>query len=255
MLSGTGRGVRHHRENEFFTLLARRAAERPRCCAHCAASTFPTEGEILLIGQDIARCRPQAPGQHGLPELLALSHMTVGQNIGFGLEMLASQRPTSMRASPKCCAGAHGGTSQPQDQPDFGRQQQRVALARAWRRAKVLLLDEPLSALDYKLRKDMQIELKRCRTRLDHLHLRHHDQEEALTCRTASRSCRRATSCRSARRAILRSPGRAFVANFIGETNFLQGELPARRATKQRAPHCGVPHSPRPAGRFRPKEK
>jgi spermidine/putrescine transport system ATP-binding protein len=111
-----------------------------------------------------------------------------------------------------------------------GGQQQRVALARALApQPKVLLLDEPLSALDYKLRKDMQIELKRLQheTGITFIFVTH-DQEEALTMsdRIAVMSNGRILQVGSPRE-IYDRPAERFVANFIGETNFLEGTVAA----------------------------
>ena len=153
--------------------------------------------------------------------------MTVAENIGFGLEMLGKPkaeikaRVAEMLKLVKMEALAGRRTSQ-----ISGGQQQRVALARALApQPKVLLLDEPLSALDYKLRKEMQIELKRLQheTGITFIFVTH-DQEEALTMsdRIAVMSAGKILQVGTPRD-IYDRPAERFVADFIGETNFLDG--------------------------------
>jgi len=159
--------------------------------------------------------------------------MTVAQNIGFGLEMLGKPkaeieaRVAQMLKLVKMEALKARRTSQ-----ISGGQQQRVALARALApQPKVLLLDEPLSALDYKLRKEMQIELKRLQheTGITFIFVTH-DQEEALTMsdRIAVMSAGKILQV-GAPRDIYDRPAERFVADFIGETNFLQGTVVSKK--------------------------
>ncbi len=169
------------RENEFFTLLGPSGCGKTTLLRLIAGFDFPTEGEILLYGEDIAPLPPYKRPVNTVFQSYALfPHMTVAQNIGFGLEMLGrpkadiAARVTEMLQLVRMEELRNRKTSQ-----ISGGQQQRVALAPA---PKVLLLDEPLSALDYKLRKDMQIELKRLQleTGITFIFVTH-DQEEALT--------------------------------------------------------------------------
>jgi ABC-type Fe3+/spermidine/putrescine transport system ATPase subunit len=138
-------------------------------------------------------------------------HMTVGQNIGFGLEMLGKPKAEiNARVDRDAEAGAHGGAWNRKTSQISGGQQQRVALARALApQPKVLLLDEPLSALDYKLRKEMQIELKRLQneTGITFIFVTH-DQEEALTMSDRIAVMSSGASCRSAARATSTTAGR-----------------------------------------------
>ncbi|MDO9307165.1 MAG: ABC transporter ATP-binding protein, partial [Mesorhizobium sp.] len=154
---------------------------------------------------------------------------TVAQNIGFGLEMLGkpkdevTARVDQMLKLVKMEALRNRKTSQ-----ISGGQQQRVALARALApQPKVLLLDEPLSALDYKLRKEMQIELKRLQheTGITFIFVTH-DQEEALTMsdRLAVMSAGKILQVGSPWD-IYDKPSERFVADFIGETNFLTAKV------------------------------
>jgi spermidine/putrescine transport system ATP-binding protein len=218
------------RENEFFTLLGPSGCGKTTLLRLIAGFDFPTDGEILLYGQDIAPLPPfKRPVNTVFQNYSLFPHMTVGQNIGFGLEMLGrpkaevDSRVGEMLRLVRMEELRNRKTSQ-----ISGGQQQRVALARALApQPKVLLLDEPLSALDYKLRKDMQIELKRLQheTGITFIFVTH-DQEEALTMsdRIAVMSKGHILQV-GAPRDIYDHPAERFVANFIGETNFLEGEV------------------------------
>jgi spermidine/putrescine transport system ATP-binding protein len=176
--------------------------------------------------------------------------MTVAENIGFGLEMLdrpkaeVKARVAEMLKLVRMEQLANRRTSQ-----ISGGQQQRVALARALApQPKVLLLDEPLSALDYKLRKDMQIELKRLQgeTGITFIFVTH-DQEEALTMsdRIAVMSAGKILQV-GAPRDIYDRPAERFVADFIGESNFLKGEIAGTaggRATVRLSSGAEIPAS------------
>lgn len=218
------------RENEFFTLLGPSGCGKTTLLRLIAGFDFPTDGDILLYGENIAPLPPyKRPVNTVFQNYALFPHMTVGQNIGFGLEMLGrpkaqiESRITEMLQLVQMEELRNRKTSQ-----ISGGQQQRVALARALAPApKVLLLDEPLSALDYKLRKDMQIELKRLQheTGITFIFVTH-DQEEALTMsdRIAVMSKGRILQVGSPRD-IYDRPSERFVANFIGETNFLEGHV------------------------------
>jgi spermidine/putrescine transport system ATP-binding protein len=218
------------RENEFFTLLGPSGCGKTTLLRLIAGFDFPTEGEILLYGENIAPLPPYKRPVNTVFQSYALfPHMTVAQNIGFGLEMLGrprveiDKRVAQMLQLVRMEELANRRTSQ-----ISGGQQQRVALARALAPSpKVLLLDEPLSALDYKLRKDMQIELKRLQheTGITFIFVTH-DQEEALTMsdRIAVMSRGKILQIGSPHE-IYDRPSVRFVANFIGETNFLEGEV------------------------------
>ncbi|WP_421693409.1 ABC transporter ATP-binding protein [Aestuariivirga sp.] len=218
------------RENEFFTLLGPSGCGKTTLLRLIAGFDFPTEGEILLYGENIAPLPPYKRPVNTVFQSYALfPHMTVAQNIGFGLEMLGKpkaeidKRVTQMLQLVRMEELRNRRTSQ-----ISGGQQQRVALARALApQPKVLLLDEPLSALDAKLRKDMQIELKRLQhqTGITFIFVTH-DQEEALTMsdRIAVMSKGRILQIGSPRE-IYDRPSERFVANFIGETNFLEGTV------------------------------
>jgi spermidine/putrescine transport system ATP-binding protein len=226
------------RENEFFTLLGPSGCGKTTLLRLIAGFDFPTEGEIRLHGEDIAPLPPyRRPVNTVFQNYALFPHMSVAQNIGFGLEMLGrpkaeiEARVGDMLKLVRMEDLARRKTSQ-----ISGGQQQRVALARALAPSpKVLLLDEPLSALDYKLRKDMQIELKRLQneTGITFIFVTH-DQEEALTMsdRIAVMSKGKIRQIGTPRD-IYDHPSERFVANFIGETNFLEGEV--RKSGKGRA--------------------
>ena len=218
------------RENEFFTLLGPSGCGKTTLLRMIAGFEFPTDGEVLLHGENIADMPPfRRPINTVFQNYALFPHMTVAENISFGLRMLGkpkaetAKRVAEMLQLVKMEPMADRRTSE-----ISGGQQQRVALARALApQPKVLLLDEPLSALDYKLRKEMQLELKRMQheTGITFIFVTH-DQEEALTMsdRIAVMSKGRVLQVGSPRE-IYDAPTDRFVAEFIGETNFLTGKV------------------------------
>jgi spermidine/putrescine transport system ATP-binding protein len=217
-------------ENEFFTLLGPSGCGKTTLLRLIAGFDFPTDGQILLHGQDIAALPPyQRPVNTVFQNYALFPHMTVAQNIGFGLKMLGwdgariGTRVAEMLRLVRMEPMADRATS-----AISGGQQQRVALARALAPApKVLLLDEPLSALDYKLRKDMQIELKRLQheTGITFVFVTH-DQEEALAMSDRIAVMNRGQVLQVGDpRTIYNAPVDRFVADFIGESNLLTGRV------------------------------
>jgi spermidine/putrescine transport system ATP-binding protein len=214
------------RENEFFTLLGPSGCGKTTLLRLIAGFEHPTEGQILLEGQPIGHLPPYQRRVNTVFQSYALfPHMTVAENIGFGLEMLGKQRSEiastvdAMLRLVKMQELASRRTDQ-----ISGGQQQRVALARALApQPQVLLLDEPLSALDYKLRKEMQIELKRLQheTGITFVFVTH-DQEEALTMsdRVAVMDEGRVLQVGSPQE-IYNHPSERFVADF----NFLEADV------------------------------
>jgi spermidine/putrescine transport system ATP-binding protein len=186
----------------------------------------PSGGAIILDGEDIAQMPPNKRPVNTVFQNYALfPHMSVAQNIAFGLECLKRPKAEIAEVVQKMLAMV-----QMEDLRDrkisalSGGQQQRVALARALApKPRILLLDEPLSALDLKLRKEMQIELKRLQneTGITFIFVTH-DQEEALTMsdRIAVMSKGRVHQIASPRE-LYEQPQDRFVADFIGESNFL----------------------------------
>ena len=218
------------RENEFFTLLGPSGCGKTTLLRLIAGFDFPSEGEILLYGKDIAPLPPyKRPVNTVFQNYALFPHMTVAENIAFGLEMLGKDKAeTAARVDEMLKLVRMEAMRDRRTSQISGGQQQRVALARALApRPKVLLLDEPLSALDYKLRKEMQVELKRLQleTGITFIFVTH-DQEEALTMsdRIAVMSAGRILQVGSPRE-IYDRPSERFVADFIGETNFLKGAV------------------------------
>jgi spermidine/putrescine transport system ATP-binding protein len=220
------------RRGEFFTLLGPSGCGKTTLLRLIAGFEMPSEGTILLDGSDITTLPPNKRPVNTVFQSYALfPHLTVAQNVAFGLEMLGrpsgqvKTRTDEMLALVKLDSFASRKVSQLS-----GGQQQRVALARALAPApKVLLLDEPLSALDLKLRQAMQIELKRLQleTGITFIFVTH-DQEEALTMsdRIAVMSNGKIQQVGTAKDIYIH-PKNRFVASFIGETNFLHGKAEA----------------------------
>ncbi len=216
-------------ENEFFTLLGPSGCGKTTLLRLIAGFEQPTRGDIILDGQVLGHQPPfERPVNTVFQSYALFPHLSVAENVGFGLQMQgidaveANERVQEMLALVKL----DDYTSRLPQQLSGG-QQQRVALARALaNRPKVLLLDEPLSALDLKLRKVMQIELKRIRedTGITFIFVTH-DQEEALTMsdRIAVMNEGRIIQVGTPTE-IYEDPADRFVADFIGDTNFLDAE-------------------------------
>ena len=217
-------------ENEFFTLLGPSGCGKTTLLRLIAGFDHPTAGVIRLQGRDISRLPPYQRSVNTVFQSYALfPHMTVAQNISFGLEMLGKPKSHIKETVSKMLAlvKMEDLRNRRTDQISGG-QQQRVALARALApQPQVLLLDEPLAALDYKLRKEMQIELKRLQneTGITFIFVTH-DQEEALTMsdRIAVMEAGRILQVGTPRQ-IYNHPVERFVADFIGNTNFLAAEV------------------------------
>jgi spermidine/putrescine transport system ATP-binding protein len=217
-------------KGEFFTLLGPSGCGKTTLLRLIAGFETPTSGYILLDGADITDDPPNRRPVNTVFQSYALfPHLTVAENVGFGLAMQGrpkaevSATTERMLALVRLEAMAGRKTSQLS-----GGQQQRVALARALApKPKVLLLDEPLSALDLKLRKEMQTELKRLQmeTGITFIFVTH-DQEEALTMsdRIGVMSAGKIQQI-GAPRDIYNQPVNRFVASFIGESNFLPGHV------------------------------
>ncbi|MEO3429086.1 ABC transporter ATP-binding protein [Pelagibius sp. CAU 1746] len=232
------------RQNEFFTLLGPSGCGKTTLLRLIGGFEQPSQGDIFLEGQRLTGLPPfKRPINTVFQSYALFPHLTVGQNIAFGLEMLGrpkeerSARVERMLALVKLQGYANRKPAQLS-----GGQQQRVALARALAsQPKVLLLDEPLSALDLKLRKEMQIELKRLQTETGITFVFvTHDQEEALTMsdRIAVMDSGKILQIGSPTE-IYEHPQRRFVADFIGETNFLEGRIEESGGTSVAQLACG----------------
>ena len=217
-------------ENEFFTLLGPSGCGKTTLLRLIAGFEHPTAGVITLHGEDISHLPPyQRPINTVFQSYALFPHMTVAQNISFGLEMLGQPKEDIRNTVREMLALVKMENLRDRRTNQIsGGQQQRVALARALApKPQVLLLDEPLAALDYKLRKEMQIELKRLQheTGITFIFVTH-DQEEALTMsdRIAVMESGRILQVGTPRQ-IYNHPVERFVADFIGSTNFLSAEV------------------------------
>lgn len=213
-------------DNEFFTLLGPSGCGKTTLLRMIAGFEDVTSGEIRLFGQNIANLEPNLRPVNTVFQQYALfPHMSVIDNVAFGLKMKGQDLPTRRARAGKMLEMVH--LSELADRMPAqlsGGQQQRVALARALAPApRVLLLDEPLSALDLKLRQAMRVELKQLQqeTGITFIFVTH-DQEEALTMsdRIAVMSAGRIQQIGTPRD-IYEAPTNRFVADFIGETNLL----------------------------------
>ena len=216
-------------DNEFFTLLGPSGCGKTTILRLIAGFEHPSSGALEMFGQSLLDLPPFKRQINTVFQSYALfPHMTVAQNIGFGLEMLGKPKAeitSTVGEMMELVQMAH--LAERETSQISGGQQQRVALARALApKPKVLLLDEPLSALDFKLRKNMQLELKRLQTETGITFIFvTHDQEEALTMsdRIAVMSEGAIRQIGSPRE-IYDHPADRFVADFIGDTNFLSAE-------------------------------
>lgn len=213
-------------DNEFFTLLGPSGCGKTTLLRMIAGFEDTTSGEIRLFGQNIANLEPNLRPVNTVFQQYALfPHMSVIDNVAFGLKMKGQDLPTRRARAAQMLDMVHLSDFADRSPAQLsGGQQQRVALARALAPApKVLLLDEPLSALDLKLRQAMRVELKQLQqdTGITFIFVTH-DQEEALTMsdRIAVMSSGRIQQIGTPRD-IYEAPINRFVADFIGETNLL----------------------------------
>jgi len=221
------------RDNEFFTLLGPSGCGKTTLLRLIAGFEQPTQGEILLFGEHLEGLPPyRRPVNTVFQHYALFPHMTVARNIAFGLEMLGKEaREIDSTVREVLGLVQMERLAERNVNQLSGGQQQRVALARALApRPKVLLLDEPLSALDFKLRKEMQVELKRLQgeTGITFIFVTH-DQEEALTMSDRVAVMRDGLILQVGEpRDIYDHPARRFVADFIGDINILRGRILAR---------------------------
>jgi spermidine/putrescine transport system ATP-binding protein len=214
------------RKNEFFTLLGPSGCGKTTLLRLIAGFEDPDAGSIALDGVAMGRTPPNLRPVNTVFQSYALfPHMSVAQNIAFALEMLGRPRDAiRKRVAAMIALLRLDGLSERRPAQLSGGQQQRVALGRALApEPKVLLLDEPLSALDLKLRKEMQIELKRLQmaTGITFVFVTH-DQEEALRMSDRIAVMRDGKLMQVGRSAdIYERPVNLFVAEFIGDANFL----------------------------------
>lgn len=218
------------RNGEFFSMLGSSGCGKTTSLRMIAGFEWPTEGEIYIDGEPQSHKPPFLRPVNTVFQSYALfQHMTVFQNVAFGLEMEhASKDEVKRRVGRALEMVRLVGMDRRRPKQLSGGQQQRVALARALvKMPNVLLLDEPLGALDLKLRKEMQLELKALQQEVGITFIYvTHDQEEALTMsdRIAVMSYGKVLQMGPAVE-IYERPTTRFVADFIGESNFLEGQV------------------------------
>jgi spermidine/putrescine transport system ATP-binding protein len=223
------------RSNEFFTLLGPSGCGKTTLLRSIAGFSTPDSGSISVHGQDILALQPhRRPVNTVFQSYAVFPHMTVEKNIAFGLEMAGHPKgKIAPRVREMLELVRLEGLEKRMPAQLSGGQQQRVAFARALAPGpRVLLLDEPLSALDQKLRTGMQLELKRLQRDIGITFIFvTHDQHEALTMsdRIAVMSNGRILQIGSPED-IYERPAARFVADFIGDTNLIEARKvgPAR---------------------------
>jgi spermidine/putrescine transport system ATP-binding protein len=216
------------RDGEFFSLLGPSGCGKTTSLRMIAGFELPTDGKILIRGKNMSQVAAHLRPVNTVFQQYALfPHMTVEQNIGFGLEMKGVARAErSKRVSEALEMVRLPGMEMRRAKQLSGGQQQRIALARALvNKPEVLLLDEPLGALDLKLRKEMQLELKTLQREVGITFIYvTHDQEEALTMSDRIAVMNKGVALQVGEpEEIYERPADKFVADFIGETNFLDG--------------------------------
>ena len=215
---------------EFFSMLGSSGCGKTTSLRMIAGFEWPTEGEVFIEGKPMGHTPPFQRKVNTVFQNYALfQHMSVFQNLAFGLEMEGAKKDEIQKRVRRSLEMVQLlGMENRRPKQLAGGQQQRVALARALvKTPEVLLLDEPLGALDLKLRKEMQLELKALQQQLGITFIYvTHDQEEALTMsdRIAVMSKGRVMQMGSPVE-IYERPRNRFVAEFIGESNFLEGQI------------------------------
>ncbi len=217
-------------EGEFFALLGPSGCGKTTLLRMLAGFETPSEGRILIDGRDIGRIPPnRRPVNMVFQSYAVFPHMSVADNVGYGLMVEGLPKAERERRVEEALAlvKLEGFGPRKPDQMSGG-QRQRVALARALvKRPRVLLLDEPLSALDAKLREQMRSELTLLQEKVGITFLMvTHDQDEALAM---------ASRCAVMNRGLLQQvaspsdlyeyPNSRFVADFIGQVNLFEGKL------------------------------
>jgi spermidine/putrescine transport system ATP-binding protein len=218
------------RQGEFFSMLGSSGCGKTTSLRMVAGFEWPTQGEVFIDNQPQGHKPPfQRPVNTVFQNYALFQHMNVAQNVAFGLEMdKVPAQEIKRRVGEALEMVKLGNMAKRAPRQLSGGQQQRIALARALiKRPKVLLLDEPLGALDLKLRKEMQLELKTLQREVGITFVFvTHDQEEALTMsdRIAVMSHGKVLQV-GAPVEVYERPNCRFVADFIGDTNILEGEV------------------------------
>ena len=214
------------RENEFFALLGASGSGKTTLLRMLAGFEETSAGDILIEGASIVKLPPnQRPVNLMFQSYALFPHMTVAQNIAYGLEMERLPKAEVTRRVDEILQVIQlGHLSRRKPDQLSGGQRQRVALARSLvKRPKVLLLDEPLGALDKKLRSEMQLELKRLQHEFGITFIMvTHDQEEALVMADRIAIMKDGALLQvGSPKEIYEAPKSRFAADFIGVMNFL----------------------------------
>jgi putative spermidine/putrescine transport system ATP-binding protein len=226
-------------DGEFLVLLGPSGCGKTTTLRMVAGFIEPTAGHVRLDGNDVTALPPWRRNAGMVFQSYALfPHLSVAQNVAFGLEMRKLPRADVARRVEEALALVRlGGFGARLPRQLSGGQQQRVALARALAiRPDVLLLDEPLSNLDAKLRQEVRVEIRELQRQLGLTTVMvTHDQEEALTMADRLVVMNEGSVCQvGTQRELYETPADRFVAGFVGRSTFLSGtiEAPGRFRTE-----------------------
>lgn len=219
-------------DGEFLVLLGPSGCGKTTTLRMVAGFIEPTAGHVKLGGTDVTLLPPWKRNAGMVFQSYALfPHLTVAQNVAFGLEMRKVAKPEIAKRVDEALALVRlGGLGGRLPRQLSGGQQQRVALARALAiRPDVLLLDEPLSNLDAKLRQEVRVEIRELQRKLGLTTVMvTHDQEEALTMADRLVVMNEGRVCQvGSQRDLYERPADRFVAGFVGRTSFLDGKIEA----------------------------
>lgn len=217
-------------DGEFFAMLGPSGCGKTTTLRMIAGFEQPSSGQVIIDGRDFAGVPPyHRPVNTVFQDYALFPRMTILQNVMFGLTMeKIAKKEAQKRAEEALEMVRLPHVKQRRPRELSGGQQQRIALARALvKRPKVLLLDEPLGALDLKLRREMQTELKTMQQDLGITFVFvTHDQEEAMTMANRIAVMDGGHVLQVGRpEEIYETPATRFVADFIGETNFIEGQV------------------------------
>ena len=221
------------KDGEFFSMLGPSGSGKTTCLRMIAGFERPTSGQILLYGDDVSNLPPyERPVNTVFQDYALFPHMTVDENIAYGLMIKGIPKQERVKRVDEMLDLVRlAGFGYRKPSQLSGGQRQRVALARALiNHPKVLLLDEPLGALDLKLRQQMQVELKNIQREVGITFIFvTHDQEEALTMsdRIAVFNEGKIEQVGSPAE-VYEHPTTPFVAGFVGTSNLISGEVAER---------------------------
>ncbi|MFD8097482.1 ABC transporter ATP-binding protein [Streptomyces malaysiensis] len=222
----------HIPAGSFFALLGASGCGKTTTLRMIAGLEDPTTGTVRLAGEDITDLPPHKRPVNTVFQSYALfPHLDIFENVAFGLRRRGI-KSVKKQVEEMLELVQLGDFARRKPQQLSGGQQQRVAVARALiNHPQVLLLDEPLGALDLKLRRQMQLELKRIQTEvgITFIHVTH-DQEEAMTMAdTVAVMNSGRVEQRGAPAELYENPGTTFVANFLGTSNLIEAEITDKR--------------------------